>query len=292
MTETVDDGFPAVIALTAGPDPGSFVGPESPERSGATYGGQLMAQAVSAAYRTVDDDRRIHSLHALFLRAGAVDETTLWQVEQIRDGRSFSARSVSGHQGGKEIFRVMTSFHVPEPGLDHQPTAVFDQGSLPDPDEVTTTYIDFCNAHPDTADADWHGEDRPMDIRYIDHPDPAGGPVDEGPQLMWCRVTGGLPDDHVTHDAALAYLADSTLIDHVTLPHGRRWHDGALTGVSLDHAMWFHRPARADQWLLYEQAVESTGGARGLAAGRFWTRDGTLVATCGQEGLMRFADLA
>lgn len=290
MNERVLGGFQAVIALIHGTEPGSFVGPASPERSGATYGGQLMAQAVAAAYRTVDDDRRIHSLHALFLRAGAVDETTRWQVEQVRDGRSFSARSVSGHQSGREIFRVMTSFHVPEQGLDHQPTADVDLESLPGPDEVTTTYIDFCNGHPDTAGADWHGEDRPMDIRYIDPPDPAGGPVEDGPQLMWCRVSEPLPDDPAVHDAALAYLADSTLIDHVMLPHGRRWHDGSLTGVSLDHAMWFHRSARADQWLLYEQGVESTGGARGLASGRLRTRDGTLVATCGQEGLMRYAD--
>jgi acyl-CoA thioesterase-2 len=127
-----------------------------------------------------------------------------------------------------------------------------------------------------------------MDIRYINAPlAPEGEPVLE-PQLMWLRIPEKLPDDPRIHAAALAYLADSTLVDHVMLPHGLRWQDGRLTGASLDHAMWFHRPARADRWLLYDQQVEATAGARGMTTGRFIDAQGLVVATCGQEGLMRW----
>jgi len=279
-------GFGPVIDLEAGVLADRFVGPAAPERGGMTYGGQLLAQAVVAAYGTVDDDRRIHSLHALFLRGGDVAIPTEWRVERIRDGRSFSARQVSGHQHDNEIFRVSISFQVPEDGLDWQPA--FDIGALPPPDEVTMTYIEFCRAHPDLGQTEWFGQDRPMDIRYIDPPDPVGGPPTDRPQLMWIKMTGDLASGRGPEDAALAYLADATLVDHVTLPHGYRWHDARLTGVSLDHAMWFHRPARADQWLLYDQRVESTGGSRGLTTGRFYSQDGALVATCAQEGLMRW----
>jgi acyl-CoA thioesterase-2 len=127
-----------------------------------------------------------------------------------------------------------------------------------------------------------------MDIRYINPPTaPEGVPVIE-PQLMWLRITGPVPAGQASHDAGLAYLADSTLVDHVALPHGHRWHDARLTGTSLDHAMWFHRPTQVDRWVLYDQRVEHTGGARGLVTGHFYTTSGELVATCSQEGLMRW----
>ncbi len=268
-----------------------YLGARAPERSGMTYGGQLLAQAMAAAHRTVDDDRQVNSIHALFLRAGEVDRETLWRVERVRDGRSFANRSVSGFQNDREIFRVIISFHVPEPGMEYRAEPDIDIASLPQPDEVPMSYIDFCVAHPDLeTDADWSGQDRPMDIRYIDPPDPTGGPADTSPQLMWLRISEQLPDDPAIHQAGLAYLSDATLVDHVLLPHGFRWHDERLTGVSLDHAMWFRRPQRADEWLLYDQRVESTGGARGLATGRFYTPAGELVATCTQEGLMRWSE--
>ena len=128
-----------------------------------------------------------------------------------------------------------------------------------------------------------------MDIRYINAPHaPEGEPITE-PQLMWMRIRDSIADDRHLHDVGLAYLADATLVDHVMLPHGHRWQDGRLTGASLDHAMWFHRPVRADEWLFYDQRVENTGGARGLASGRFYTSTGQLVATCMQEGLMRWS---
>ena len=129
-----------------------------------------------------------------------------------------------------------------------------------------------------------------MEILYIDPPDPTGGEPTQAPQRTWMRMTGDFPDDPGVHQAGLAYLADATLIDHVLLPHGFRWHDQRLTGASLDHSMWFHQPCRADQWLLYDQRVEATSSARGLATGRFYTAEGRLVASCAQEGLIRWAD--
>ena len=277
-----------------------FIGPRSPERSGRTYGGQLMAQAMAAAERTITDagsgdERQVNSLRGLFLSAGQVDLETRWEVERIRDGRSFATRSVSGYQGDRELFRALISFHTFEDGLRFQPELDFDIAALPNPEEVATSYLDFCQQHPDIESAGWSGGDQPMDILYIDPPEPAGGAPDARPQRMWIRVTERLSDNPAVHRAALAYLSDSTLIDHALLPHGLRWHDARLTATSLDHAMWFRSPervddwSRVDEWLLYDQRVDSTGNARGLATGRFYDRSGELLATCSQEGLMRYA---
>ena len=281
--------FLQLLDLTADGATDRFIGPPSPERGGRTYGGQFLAQAVAAAQRTVDDDRLVHSLHGLFLRPGDVDRATSWEVERVRDGRSFAVRSVVGSQEGKEAFRVLLSLQVPEPGFSYQPSPGFSIADLPEPDAVSMSYVEFCLAHPDVAAAAWFGQDRPMDIRYIDPPDPVSGPPSERPQRTWTRIIGPLPDHPWIHRAGQVYLADATLIDHVVLPHGHRWHDARLTGASLDHAMWFYGDVRADRWLLYDQRVELTGGARGLASGRFYTPDGVLVSTCTQEGLMRWS---
>lgn len=284
--------FPALIELETGSSADHLIGPPAPERGGRTYGGQFMAQAVAAAYRSVDDDRFVNSLHALFLRPGDVDQPTDWMIERIRDGRSFSTRSVVGQQQGKEVFRALVSLHVPEDGFAFQPALDFAVDQLPEPDVVTTDYVSFCRAHPDTDLEDWFGQDRPMDIRYIDAPTPGSGPPLTDPQRTWTRISGPLPDDAGVHHAALAYLSDATLIDHVLLPHGHRWSDARLTGASLDHAMWFYQNARADQWLLFDQRVELTGGARGLATGRFHQPGLGLVSVCTQEGLIRWSDSA
>lgn len=275
---------------TSGSEVDHFTGPISPERTGRTYGGQLLAQAVVAGCRTVEDSH-VHSLHALFLRGGEVDQETHWEVERVREGRSFTVRQVSGFQNDKEIFRVMLSFHAPEQGFEFAPVTDFDISTVPGPEDVQTSYADFVWAHPDMADSDWSGDERPIEILYIDPPDPVSSPPRLEPQQTWIRLPGTLPslsDDPGIHAAGLAYLADATLIDHVLLPHGYRWSDARLTGASLDHAMWFRKPVRADQWFLYDQRVESTGSARGLATGRFYSPDGELVATCTQEGLIRW----
>jgi acyl-CoA thioesterase-2 len=259
-----------------------YVAPAAPERSGRMFGGQMLAQGLVAAQRTLDDDRTVHSLHAYFLRAGDVDLALELDVQRVRDGRSFSTRAVRALQSDREIFRMILSFHVAESGLDYSND---EMPRVPPPDEVTLTYNEFARWEP--AAEDWDGEARPMDIRYIDPPTaPRGEPVLED-QRMWMRISERLPDDPVLHLAGLAYLSDSTLVDHVLLPHGHRWHDGMFNGTSLDHAMWFHRDARADEWLLFDQRVVSTAGSRGLASGRLFDRGGRLIATCTQEGLMR-----
>ena len=268
--------------LEAGDD-GRFVAPAAPERSGTMYGGQFLAQGVGAAQRTVDDDRFVHYLHACFLRTGDVALPVELDVERVRDGRSFSSRAVTARQRGRELFRMTVSFHVPEPGMAFAAPAM---PGVPPPETVMLTYNAFSRANGE--EEDWDGEARPMDLRYINPPTaPPGEPVLED-QRLWMRVTDALPDDPCLHAAGLAYLSDSTLIDHAVLRHGRRWQDPRLVGTSLDHAMWFHGLARADNWLLFDQTVEATGGARGLTTGRVFDAGGKLVATCMQEGLIRW----
>ena len=303
--------FMRMMALVeTGPD--RFTAPEAPESEGRMYGGQLLAQALAAAGRTVADDRQAHSLHAYFLAPGDVSTTVDLQVERVRDGRSFSSRCVSALQGGRELFRMVVSYHIEEPG---EAFASHRMPDVPPPEQVALTYAAFSrsvgeNQEPSargaspTADAsgstgsspvaggvlpwEWDIESRPMDTRCINPADaPLGEPVGED-QRMWMRISEPLPESPGLHRAGLAYLSDSTLIDHVVLPHGRRWQEPGLTGASLDHAMWFHGPVRADEWLLFDQTVEATGSARGLAMGRIFDGDGILVATCAQEGLIRW----
>ena len=262
---------------------GRFAGPPSPDKGERVFGGQFLAQSLVAAAATVADERRANSLHGYFLRPGDVDERVDLTVETVRDGRSFSSRQVVARQHGKEVFRLLASFQAP----DDTPVYVgAPMPAVPPPEEVATTYDDFTLAQ--TGAAAWSGSARPMDILYINPPQaPRGEPVTET-QLMWMRSSVRLGDAQGQHDAALAYLSDSTLVDHVPLPLGLRWQDAGFGGTSLDHAMWFHQPARADGWLLFAQTVEATGGGRGLASGRFYAPGGALVATCLQEGLMRW----
>ena len=271
-----------LLALTpCGED--TFTAPQSLDKGERMFGGQFLAQGLAAAQATVAAERRVHSLHGYFLRPGDVDEPVCLAVRRVRDGRSFSAREIVAEQHGKERFRLLASFQVPEE------TPVYagaPMPTVPPPDAVTTTYDDFTLAQ--TGAAVWSGSARPMDIRYINPPSaPPGVPVTET-QLMWMRIEEPLGESVAEHDAALAYLSDSTLVDHVPLPLGQRWQDADFGGTSLDHAMWYHRAARADEWLLFAQTVEATGGGRGLASGRFYNRGGDLIATCVQEGLMRW----
>lgn len=257
------------------------------------YGGQFLAQALRAALHTLEPDRHVHSLHAYFLRAGDVDQPIKYVVEQTRDGRSFNTRLVRATQAGRELFFMTASFQVPEPGLEFTNAAM---PNVPSAESITTTFNDFSKREhnlarqrlglPQEPDV-WSGTTRPIDCLYVNPPSaPAGEPITES-QRMWTRINGAMGDDPADHVAGLAYLSDHTLIDHVLLPHGHRYQDGEFQDASLDHAMWFHRPARADEWLLFDQTPEVTSGARGLASGRFYDRNGELVATCVQEGLIR-----
>lgn len=275
--------FTPLLALTRGHDD-VFTAPCSPEGGERVFGGLFLAQCLAAARATLPRDRAANSLHGYFLRPGDVAKATRLAVRRLRDGRSFSHRQVTAEQDGKERFRLLASFQQPAE------TPSYDGAPMPDapaPEEVAYTYDDFNRAQ--TGEHTWHGAARPVDIRYVNPPRAGRGePVTET-QLMWMRVRERLPDSAAVHQAALAYLSDTTLVDHVPLPLGRRWQDAGFDGASLDHAMWFHRPASADDWLLFAQDVEATGGGRGLARGRFYTRRGVLVATCLQEGLMRWS---
>ena len=263
---------------------GEFIAPASPDKGDTLFGGQFIAQCLAAAEATVADDRQAHSLHAYFLRPGDVDRPLTIAVEAVRDGRSFSWRQAVARQHGKELFRMLASYQVPAESPEYaRPVAP----RTSPPEDVPLSYGEFTIR--ETGEDTWHGVDWPIEIRYVNPPDaPRGEPITEN-QLMWMRISERLGDTPGIHHAGLAYLSDATLIDHVMLPHGMRCHDGDFAGASLDHAMWFHRFARVDEWLLFEQIVESTGGGRGLARGYFYDRAGLVVATCVQEGLMRWA---
>jgi acyl-CoA thioesterase-2 len=260
-----------------------FRGPPSPDRGERTYGGQFLAQALAAAGATVADDRIAHSLHAFFLSAGDPAVPVDLVVERVRDGRSFSQRAVRAVQNGRETLRLLASFHIAETGDEYAGARM---PEVPAAETIALTYAEYTRR--ESRSPSWPGAVRPMDIRYVNPPvAPSGVPVVED-QRLWMRIDEPLGDDPHVHAAGLAYLSDSTIVDHTVLPAGRRWQDPRLDGASLDHAMWFHRPFRADEWLLFDQRAESTSGARGLASGRFFDRHGRLVATCLQEGLVRW----
>lgn len=261
---------------------GRFTAPASPDKGDRIYGGQFLAQCLAAACATLADDRRVNSLHGYFMRPGNVDHDLDLRVHVLRDGRSFSSRQVVAEQAGRELFRMLVSSQVPEDSPEYTAGSM---PQVPPPEKVTYTYDDFTLAQ--TGEDAWHGAERPMDIRYINPPMVRGESVSEA-QLMWMRIPEQLPNSSGVHQAGLAYLSDSALVDHIMLPLGLRWQDADFLGASLDHVMWFHRSARADEWLLFEQTVEAAGGGRGLARGRMFTQQGNLIATCLQEGLMRW----
>jgi acyl-CoA thioesterase-2 len=255
--------------------------PVGPQR---VYGGQVAGQALVAAGRTVDAERRVHSLHGYFVRPGDSAEPITYSVENIRDGRSFSVRRSVAVQHGKTIFFMSASFHRQEEGLDHQAPAPAD---VPPPDEVPTMG-DRLARYPERLGI-WASIPRPMDVRYIGEPGwvrPGDRPANPY-QRVWMRFDGKLPDDPLLHACALAYASDLTLLDSVLSVHGEVWGPGGVIGASLDHALWFHRPFRADEWFLYDCWSPSAAGARGLATGRMFTADGRHVATSVQEGLLR-----
>ena len=252
-----------------------------------TFGGQTAAQALVAAARTVDPDRSIHSLHSYFLRPGDPSLPTVFQVDRIRDGSSFSMRRVHGIQHGKPIYSFAASFQRPETGFDHQDAMpeVPEPESLPTFTEVLAPYADRMPISSALAST--------IDMRAIDpHPFVQRdiGPRDEARHRVWMRAAGRLPDDPVVHASMLAYMSDVSLLHPVLAKHGVSFSLDPIMGASLDHALWFQRPFRADEWLLYDAMSPSAIGARGLAMGRLFSRDGRLVAAVVQEGLVRQAN--
>jgi acyl-CoA thioesterase-2 len=248
------------------------------------FGGQVAGQALVAAGRTVDPERRVHSLHGYFVRPGDPTVPIVYSVEDVRDGRSFSVRRSVALQHDKPIFFMSASFHVDEEGLEHQGRAPLD---VPGPDQVPTM-ADRLAKYPDRLGM-WQLIPRPIDVRYVSEPGwlPPGDRPSEPHQRVWMRFDGKLPDDPLLHACALTYASDLTLLDSVLSMHGAVWGPGGFQGASLDHALWLHRPCRADEWFLYDCWSPSASGGRGLASGRMFTVDGSQVATVVQEGLLR-----
>jgi acyl-CoA thioesterase-2 len=253
------------------------------------FGGQVAAQALVAAGRTVPEDRPAHSLHAYFLRAGDSGAPIVYTVDRIRDGRSFTTRRVVAVQHGQPIFHLSASFQTYEEGLEHQAP----MPASPDPETLPTA----AEMLPTYADAFWEPgvlerllEARAaVDLRYVDAPPFASvGEPREPRSQVWFRTNGKLADDPLLHVCLATYVSDMTLLDSVLLAHGRGgWATGDVVGASLDHAMWFHRPFRADEWLLYDQESPSASGGRGLGQARIYTREGQLAITVIQEGVVR-----
>jgi acyl-CoA thioesterase-2 len=261
-----------------------FRGQNPPVGPMRVYGGQVAAQALVAAGRTVDPLRSVHSLHGYFVRGGDAATPIDYHVERIRDGRSFSVRRAVASQGGKTIFFMSASFHIQEKGLDHHEPA---PEGLPGPEDVPDLSR-LLSEYPERV-AIWEQMPRPFDVRYLDAPGwlRPGDRKAEKNHRVWMRVDGVLPDDPLLHACLLTYASDMTLLDSVLSVHGEVWGPGGVIGASLDHAMWFHRPFRADEWFLYDCTSPTASGSRGLATGKMFTRDGRHIATAVQEGLLR-----
>lgn len=249
------------------------------------YGGQVLAQALLSASRTVAEDRHVHSLHAYFLRPGDLEHPILFQVDRIRDGKSFTTRRVVAIQHGRAILNMSASFQVREDGLSHQ-------AQMPDvapPEDCLSRRELAEHFRGRVADELLKRFDRDfaIDLRYTDANSVFAPSPSRPATAVWFRLNCKLPDDYPLHSHLLAYASDMTLLQTALRPHGQSLFDPNLQMASLDHAMWFHRPFRMDDWLLYAQDSPSTSHARGLGLGSIYTRDGVLVASTAQEGLIR-----
>jgi acyl-CoA thioesterase-2 len=262
-----------------------FRGRSPEEDRQRVFGGQVAGQALVAAARTVEPHRLVHSLHAYFLRPGDPAVPILYEVDRIRDGRSFTTRRVVAIQHGQAIFNMSASFQVEEKGYEHS----FPMPEVPPPDDLPDRRarweayadelgdaLDDILTRPqaiDTRVSDWDPGDRKQSLPPYQH--------------VWMRADGTLPDDPLLQTIVLTYASDMTLLDTTLRPHGGNWFDDEIFMASLDHAMWFHRPFRADEWLLYSQDTPTATKGRGLARGLVFTQEGTLVASVVQEGLIR-----
>ncbi|MFF9779599.1 acyl-CoA thioesterase [Streptomyces sp. NPDC013978] len=263
-----------------------FRGQSRPAIVPRVFGGQVAAQALVAAGRTVPADRLPHSLHAYFLRIGDAGAPIVYTVERMNDGRSFTARRVVAVQHGQPIFALSASFQRYEDGLDHQAP----MPAAPDPETLPTAEERLPAYGLDPAVVEKMLEARAaVDLRHVDDP-PYGryGEPREPRSQVWFRANGKLDDDPLLHVVLATYVSDMTLLDSILLAHGRGgWAVGDVVGASLDHAMWFHRPFRADEWLLYDQESPSAAAGRGLGQGRIYTQDGRLAISVIQEGVVR-----
>ncbi|WP_121252871.1 acyl-CoA thioesterase [Nocardioides ferulae] len=266
-----------------------FRGRQLPSALPRVFGGQVAAQALVAGARTVDPAYVVHSLHSYFLQPGDPGAPIIFDVENLRDGRTFATRRVLGRQHGRPIYAQTLEFMRPEDGLDHQDP----MPQVPGPDDSIDPWAGHRERQRDPAQRDVDvSEDEwgAVELRYVGSSADDLLPPDDrhpGRQAFWLRVSGPLPDDPLTQVAAFTYLSDMTIMGAALAPHGLRMGAPGLQAASLDHTIWFHRPFRADQWWLYHQVSPSASGGRGLIHGRVFTPDGTLVASVAQEALLR-----
>lgn len=253
--------------------------------TGRVFGGQVFAQALVAARRTVEGEREAHSVHGYFILPGDLTAPIVYFVDRLRDGNSFTTRRVTAIQHGQAIFNLSASFHVREPGLEHQqemPEAV--------PPEELPPELSLIREMADRIPESLRPvltQDRPIDFRPVVPNDPFQPEVRPPARQVWFRAIGPLPDDTLTHQAVLAYASDYGLLPTALGPHGVAFRTKGLQMASLDHSLWMHRPFRADEWLLYVMDSPAAAGARGFVRGSIYTRAGALVASVAQEGLMR-----
>lgn len=264
-----------------------FTGPSQWMPHGRVFGGQVLAQSLVAATRTVEA-RPVHSLHGYFLRPGDIELPITFSVDRLRDGRSFSTRRVQAYQKGEPIFSMIASFQETDPGLEHQDAFPFD---IPAPETLpSAAELIGDNPHPV---AQYWAKARPFDMRHVGSPiyfSVKGEPVAH--QAVWIKALGDMPADSQLHTAALAYASDYSILESIYRRHGIAWSHPGLKSASLDHAMWFHREPKVDGWMLYVQESPSASGGRGLAVGRIFSQDGRLLATVAQEGMVRVPELA
>jgi acyl-CoA thioesterase-2 len=285
MTDPLDDLLLALdlTDTNARTNEDIFIGRSQWSALGRVFGGQVLAQSMVAAQRTLAEDRIIHSLHGYFLRPGNIELPITFSVDRIHDGRSFSTRRTQAYQSGLPILSMIASFQDSDSGLEHQVEMPTD---LPQPEDLPTAAEVLAGVEHPIA-KQW-AMGRPFDMRHV--PSPVFLSVD-GPlvahQAVWFTATGRLPDDPNLHRAALAYASDYSILEPIFRRHGVAWSTPGLKAASLDHAMWFHRFGRVDEWMLYVQESPNATGGRGLSLGRIFTRDGLLLASVAQEGMVR-----
>jgi acyl-CoA thioesterase II len=260
-----------------------FTGPSQWMPLGRVFGGQVLAQSLVAAQRTIAEDRFVHSMHGYFLRPGNVDMPITFSVDRIHDGRSFSTRRTQAYQDGVPILSMIASFQDDDEGLEHQAEM---PAGLPEPESLPSAAESLSDI--DHPVANFWATQRAFDLRHIPSPIYFSVEGERVPhQAIWVKALGTLPDDPALHRAALAYASDYTILEPIMRAHGVSWGTRGLKAASLDHAMWFHRYGRVDEWMLYVQESPNARGGRGLSLGRIYSRDGVLLASVAQEGMVR-----
>ena len=261
----------------------TFRGKHPAEERQHTFGGQVAAQALVAAGRTVDTGS-VHSLHSYFLRPGDPSIPILFEVDRIRDGKSFTTRRVVAIQHGRAIYNMQASFHTEEVSIEHQ----FEMPDVPGPETIAPLAERVKTEFGDIDE--WFKRQHPIDQRFIGELPWSPNRNREPRQRIWIKADGTLPDDPLLHAAVVTYASDMSLFDAILAPHSIRWDDRSFMGASLDHCMWFHRPPHADEWLLYDTDSPIAHGGRGLARGLLYNEVGQLMVSMVQEGLTRIVD--